>query len=202
MVNSAATCNRMMRKLLKGVDHADSFVDNLIAPTQGWTTHLGYLRETSEHISKAGLTVKQSKCQFGFRNLKSPSPQTKQQAKSFLSLVGFFWKYIPSFVSVTVPLTDITTKGLPNQTSWGESQEHAFNALKHSLTNSPIPHMPDLDKTFYAQTDASDTGIGATFIKQFNGEMFPVAYASKKSMLPRERACSPIEDYLAIVLGN
>ncbi len=67
MVNSAATYNRMVRKLLKGVDHAEGFVDDLLAHTQGWTTHLGCLRETTEHISKAGLTVKPSKCQFGFR---------------------------------------------------------------------------------------------------------------------------------------
>ncbi len=40
MTNSAATCNGMMRKLLKRVAHADSFVDDLITHTQGWTTYL------------------------------------------------------------------------------------------------------------------------------------------------------------------
>ena len=85
----------------------DSFVDDLIAHTQGWTTHLGCLRETFERISKAGLTVKSSKCQFGFRNLNFvghtvgsgiqslkrsvQEAQTNRQVKSFLGLVGFFF---------------------------------------------------------------------------------------------------------------
>ncbi len=132
MVNPAATYNRMMQNVLKRVDHADSFVDDLIAHTQGWTTHLGCLRETFERISKAGLRVKPSKWQFGFRNLNfvghtvgsgvlSPGeskvkavqeasrPLTKRQVKSFLGLVGFFRKYI--FASMAVPLTDLTKKG-------------------------------------------------------------------------------------------
>ncbi len=125
-----------MQKLLKGDDHADSFVDDLIAHTQGWTLHVGCLGETFERISTAGLTVKPSKCQFGFRNLnfvahtvgpgmlrpgeskvkavqEASRPQTKRRVKSFLGLVGFFCKYIPNFASVAVPLTDLTKKGLP-----------------------------------------------------------------------------------------
>ncbi len=35
MVNSA-TYNRIMWKLMKGVDHAGSFVDDLTAHTKGW----------------------------------------------------------------------------------------------------------------------------------------------------------------------
>ncbi len=130
-------------------------VDDLITHTQGWTRHLGCLIKTFERISKAGLTVKPSKCQFGFSNLnfvghtvgsgvlrpgeskvkaaqEASRPQTKRQVKSFLGLVVFFRKYIPIFASVAVPLTDLTKKGLPNQVNWGESQEHAFNDLKHS----------------------------------------------------------------------
>ncbi len=82
---------------------------------------------------------------------EASKPQPKRQVKSSLGLVGFFRKYISNFASVAVPLTDLRKTGLPNQVNWGESQEYAFNALKHSLTNSPILHMPDLDKIFYKQ---------------------------------------------------
>ncbi len=90
----------------------------------------GVTRETFERISKPGLIIKPSKWQFGFRNRnfvghivgydvlrpgeskvqavqEASRPQTKRQVNSFLGLVGFCRKYIPSFASVEVPLTDL-----------------------------------------------------------------------------------------------
>ncbi len=51
------------------------------------------------------------------------------------------------------------------------------------------------------QTDASNNGVGAMLSQEFDGELLPVAYASKK-LLPREKAYSVIEcEGLAIVWG-
>ena len=52
---------------------------------------------------------------------------------------------------------------------------------------------------FILQTDASETGIGAVLLQEYNGYRFPVYYASKK-LLERERRYSVIErECLAIV---
>ncbi len=115
-----------------------------------------------------------------------------------MGLVGY---YIPHFASIAVPLTDLLRKGQPTKVDWGEAQQKAFASLKHSLTGSPILHVPDFDKVFVLQTDASNTGVGAVLSQVFDGELFPVAYASKK-LLPREKAYSVIErEGLAIVWG-
>ncbi len=53
-------------------------------------------------------------------------------------------------------------------------------------------HVSDFDKVFVLQTDASNNGVGAVLCREFDGELFPVAYASKK-LLPRKRAYSVIE---------
>ena len=52
------------------------------------------------------------------------------------------------------------------------------------------------------RTDASDFGIGAVLLQEFEGEgRFPIAYASKK-LLPREKNYSVIEkDCMAIIWG-
>ena len=49
------------------------------------------------------------------------------------------------------------------------------------------------------RTDASDVGLGAVLMQEFDDGLFPVAYASKK-LLPREQAYSTMEkECLAIV---
>ena len=55
-------------------------------------------------------------------------------------------------------------------------------------------------KPFILRSDASDIGIGAVLLQEFEGEgKLPIAYASKK-LLPRERNYSVIEkECLAII---
>ena len=61
--------------------------------------------------------------------------------------------------------------------------------------------LPDFDKQFILQTDASDSGVGAALLQQHEDGLFPIAYASKK-LLQREKNYSVIErECLAIVFG-
>ena len=45
-----------------------------------------------------------------------PRPQTKKQVRAFWGLTGFYREYIPNYLSITVhvPLTDLTKKGMSN----------------------------------------------------------------------------------------
>jgi len=83
------------------------------------------------------------------------------------------------------PLTDLTRSRATNRVEWGDKQEAAFTKVKEVLSKKPILKLPDLDKQFILQTDASDVGIGACLLQQ-HGVKHPVLYASKK-LLGRER---------------
>ena len=61
--------------------------------------------------------------------------------------------------------------------------------------------MPDLEKTYFLRTDASDSGIGAILMQEHDGKLFPVCYGSKK-LSSAERNYSTIEkECLAVVWG-
>ena len=102
---------------------------------------------------------------------------------------------------MAAPLTDLTKKGQPNKVVWGPSQERSFKTLRDLLTSAPILRLPDLSREFMLRTDASDSGVGAILLQQYDDGIFPVAYASKK-LLKREKNYSVIErECLAIVFG-
>ena len=108
-------------------------------------------------------------------------------------------KFIPNFAALAVPLTDLTKNGTPNQLTWTEPQEKAFQALRSHIACPPVLRLPDFAKEFILQTDACNDGVGGVLFQEETGVKHPVAFASKK-LLPRERNYSTIEqECLAIV---
>lgn len=228
LVNSGASFCRLMRIVLSELPNVDSFVDDMWIFTETWENHVTSLRQVLDRLRSAKLTAKPSKCMIGYSSVEclghnivdqtvrpqedkiraikdAPRPRTKRQMKSFLGLAGFYRRFIPNFSSIASPLTDLTKKDRTNSiTNWQDQHEKAFQTLKNRLTSSPILRLPMFQdgKPFTLRTDASDIGIGAVLLQEFEGEgRLPIAYASKK-LLPREKNYSVIEkECLAIIWG-
>ena len=75
----------------------------------------------------------------------------------------------------------------------------AFDSLKAKLANSPVLHLPEVDRPFILRTDASETGIGAVLLQEFEEEKFPVAFASKKPLARETQYSSIKRECLAVV---
>ncbi|WVZ52446.1 hypothetical protein U9M48_003501, partial [Paspalum notatum var. saurae] len=103
-----------------------------------------------------------------------PTPTTITQIRSFLGLAGFYHRFVPNFSSIAAPLHELTKKDAPF--SWGDSQEVAFTTLKDKLTHAPLLQLPDFNKVFELECDASGIGIGAILLQEGK----PVAYFSEK----------------------
>ena len=186
MINSAATLKRAMKKLLHGLDNVEFYWDDILVHTRTWEEHIKALRELFNRLLAAGMTIR---------------PTTKKQIKSFMGLAGYYRDFIPNFAALAAPLSDLTRKGQPNKVEWGEAQEKAYQSIKAILTKEPVLRLPDPTKTYFLQTDASDSGIGAVLMQKHDGKLFPVCYASKK-LSSAERNYSTIEkECLAIVWG-
>jgi hypothetical protein len=90
-------------------------------------------------------------------------------------------------------LSDRTGKKFPNKIRWSSECEKAFNLLKIALITRPVLKLPNFDKPFVVQVDASERGLGAVLCqKDEQGREHPIVYASRK-LLERERSLSTTE---------
>ena len=149
LVNSAATYNRMMRKMINDLKCADSYIDDIIVHTETWEEHMDILEEFFKRIKSANLTVRPTKCKFGYTKVDflghhvgegeiglhennvekikaAKPPQTKKEVRSFLGLTGYYRNYIPNYATIAAPLTDLTKKGSPNKVEWGGFSTKSF----------------------------------------------------------------------------
>ena len=87
--------------------------------------------------------------------------------------------------AVVKPLCALTKKEVPFD--WIESCQESFVRLKELLTTSPILVLPDFQRDFMLETDASGQGLGAVLAqKQEDGLIRPIAFASR-TLQPHER---------------
>ncbi|GFO31012.1 Zinc finger protein [Plakobranchus ocellatus] len=224
VMNSGATLTRAVKKLLCGMDNVVDYIDDLLIHTETWEAHVKTLSELFKRLQEANFTVRPVKCLLGSRTVdflghsldrgaiglqdenvekvrNALRPKTKREVRAFLGLVGYYKEFLPNFAAVSAPLSGLVRKGQPNTVNWGDSQERAYNSLKVAVTSKPVLQLLDVNKRFVLRTDASNRGLGAALMKENEGTLFPVAYASKK-LTDRERKYSVTErEALAIVSG-
>jgi hypothetical protein len=103
-----------------------------------------------------------------------PIPKNLSQVQSFLGLAGFYHHFVKDFSTIAAPLNELTKKGVPF--SWGTRQENAFDMIKDKLTHAPLLQLPDFNKTFELECDASWIILSGVLLQ----ERKPVAYFSEK----------------------
>uniref|UniRef100_A0A1X7VFS1 Reverse transcriptase/retrotransposon-derived protein RNase H-like domain-containing protein n=1 Tax=Amphimedon queenslandica TaxID=400682 RepID=A0A1X7VFS1_AMPQE len=121
-----------------------------------------------------------------------PKPMSKTDVRSFLRLVGYYWKFIPHFASVAAPFSDFTKKNL-KVFDWTGECDQAFILLKILPCDAPVLRSPNLNKEMILQMDPSNRGVGAVLSQLDNdGVEHPLVYASRK-LLPKENRYSIVE---------
>jgi hypothetical protein len=103
-----------------------------------------------------------------------PTPLTVMHVRSFLHLAGFYWCFVPDFNTIAAPLHELTKKGV--LFNWGPTHQQTFNMLKSKLTQAQLLQLPDFDKMFVLECDASGFGIGGVLLQCGK----PVAFFSEK----------------------
>jgi len=103
-----------------------------------------------------------------------PILKTVTQLRTFLGLARFYGHFVQDFSTIAAPLNELAKKRV--HFSWSTAQENAFNILKDKLTYAPLLQLPDFNKTFELECDASGIGLGGVLLQEGK----PIAYFSEK----------------------
>jgi hypothetical protein len=143
--------------------------------SSSWAEHLQHISIVLNELRAHQLHLKRSKCSFRaplvayLGNVISaagvamdadkvaavsawPQPRSARGLRGFLGLAGYYRKFICDFGLIAAPLTRLLRC---DAFAWDKEAEDAFQALKHALTKGPVLQMPDFDKLFVVDCDAS-----------------------------------------------
>lgn len=157
------------------------FFDDILIYSATWAEHLQHLGVVLNALRAHHLHVKRSKCSFGEKSVAYlghviseegvaidtakvvavstwPTPSSARGLHGFLGLAGYYRKFIRDFGTIAAPLTRLLRR---DAFTWDEEATAAFQALKTALTSGPVLQMPDFDKCFTVDCDASGVGFGA-----------------------------------------
>ncbi|KAE8702634.1 putative CCCH-type zinc finger family protein [Hibiscus syriacus] len=196
--NAPSTFMRFMHQVLRPFmgKFVVVYFDDILVYSPTWTSHFDHLRAVFEMLKMECLFVNQKKCSFfttsvtflGFivstdgvhadqskvdAVLEWPRPKTLHDIRSFHGLVSFYCRFIRNFSTLIVPITECL-KGRDFQ--WSEEAEASFQLVKQKMTEAPVLALPDFDKVFEVNYDASGVGIGGVLSQAGR----PVAFFSEK----------------------
>ena len=113
-------------------------------------------------------------------------PQTKKELRKLLDAFDYYRDYIEHFAHIVKPLTDLTSKKVPNQLPWEECHQQAYEMLRSKLRSVHVLRIPRVVEPFILHTDASGVAVGATFGQLDQGGVeHPLAFASHKLSGPQ-----------------
>jgi hypothetical protein len=195
--NAPATFQSLMNDILQ--QYIRKFVlvffDDILIYSSSWVEHLQYVKLVFEQMRLHRLSIKKSKCIFGGTSvtylghvisangvamdpgkveavLAWPTPKTLRALRGFLGLTGYYRKFICQYGDVARPLTALLKR---DAFCWSPNADRAFQDLKQALTSAPLLQLPNFDKKFIAECDASGFGFGAV-LHQGDG---PIAFFSR-----------------------
>nr|AAL69435.1 Putative polyprotein [Oryza sativa]AAN04915.1 Putative polyprotein [Oryza sativa Japonica Group]AAP52154.1 retrotransposon protein, putative, Ty3-gypsy subclass [Oryza sativa Japonica Group] len=173
------------------------FIDDILMYSQSEEDHQQHLRLVLGKLREHQLYAKLSKCEFWLSEVKFlghvisakgvavdpetvtavtnwKQPKTVTQVRSFLSMAGYYRRFIENFSKIARPVTQLLKK--EEKFVWSPQCEKAFQTLKEKLVSSPVLILPDTRKDFLVYCDASRRGLGCVLMQ----EGHVVAYASRQ----------------------
>ncbi|KAI3359497.1 hypothetical protein L3Q82_013906 [Scortum barcoo] len=180
------------------------YLDDILIFSRNKEEHVHHVQAVLQRLLENSLFVKAEKCEFhassvyflgfivGRGSLQMdpakvsavaswPTPSSRKQLQRFLGFANFYRRFIRGYSTVAAPLTALTSSKVTFQ--WSVAANKAFNTLKTRFTSAPILIMPDPERQFVLEVDASGRGSGGSAFAQRSSEdqkLHPCAFFSKR----------------------
>ncbi|GKC50298.1 transposon ty3-I gag-pol polyprotein [Tanacetum coccineum] len=191
------------------------YFDDILVFSKGTTEHLEHLRQIFEVLSNQKLYVNLKKCKFMTHRLvflgyvisnegvhvdtnkidavtSWPTPTTIHEVRSFHGLTSFYRRFIRNFSSIVSPITECLKGGV---FKWTSEAQSSFKLIKVKMTEAPVLALPNFEKVFELDCDASGVGIGVVLSQDGR----PISFFSEKLSESRRKYTTYEKEFYAIV---
>nr|GEU31625.1 gypsy/Ty3 retroelement polyprotein [Tanacetum cinerariifolium] len=191
------------------------FFDDILIYSKNLEEHCDHLAQVLQVMKDNTLYAKRTKCYFDVPQVeylghiisaqgvstdpskieamhKWPIPSTLKQLRAFLSLTGYYRRFIKDYTSISRHLVALTKK---DAFKWNPSAELAYHKLKEAMVKAPVLALPNFEQEFVVETDASDKGIEALLCQNadalsrmdYSGELLQISVSSASSGVSDKR---------------
>jgi hypothetical protein len=206
--NAGDTFQRAMSYAFHDIKHiVQPYLDDLLAHSLHRVDHPNHLRAIFVHCRFYRILLNPHKCVFcvesgrllGFivsrhgirvdpikveEILNLPPPSFLHQLQSLQGKANFLHRFIPNYAEITHGFTHLLKKGL--EFVWDKVANNAFEALKLSLTKSPLLFPPDYSRDYFLYLAASKYTIGMVLIQEDDNHDEHVIYYLSRSLSSTE----------------
>ncbi|PKU83847.1 RNA-directed DNA polymerase [Dendrobium catenatum] len=217
LCNAPSTFMRLMHEVLQPFlgKICVAYFDDILVFSANMVDHVEHLTEIFKTLQHHQVYLNLPKCEFastrvhflGFilssagvevdpRKVQAiqdwPNPQTLFEVRSFHGLANFYRRFIRGFSVLVAPITDCLKA---NRFKWATEQQNSFDTLKATLCSAPVLALPNFEKPFHVDTDASSIGIGAVLSQDSK----PIEFFSEKLSSARQKWSAYEQELYAVI---
>ncbi|UYV66425.1 K02A2.6-like, partial [Cordylochernes scorpioides] len=204
--NATATFQRFMHEVLRNLDFAFVYLDDILVASKTEEEHYSHLETLFSRLNSYGLRINLSKSKFlvqeidflgylitshGVKPLPTKvkaikeykKPKTVHELRIFLGMLNFYRTFLNNAAETQAILHEYlrgAKKKDRSEIKWTKEAEVQFEKCKQALANTALLAYPDTELPISLCTDASDRAVGSVLQQLDNNNWKPIAFFSKK----------------------
>ncbi|CAI7810173.1 unnamed protein product [Closterium sp. NIES-54] len=162
------------------------YLDDILIYSKNMKQHVEHLQKVFKILRENKFYVKLSKSDFALKKVqflghmgsakgvhvdprKTEAVKKRkvlEKVKELQQLLGFanyYNRFLPQYAKIATPQTNLLKKDTPYK--WDTPQQQAMEQLQTPLTRAPVLILPDPNKDYVVEADASDQAVGAVLMQ-------------------------------------